>query len=108
MLYDKRKWEQYQCSVFAYFFTLKGCNMYGYIVVNKQELKFREYDECRSYYCGLCEVLKKEYGRLGQISISYDMLFLILLLTGLYEPETTFYKSRCMIHPLEKHQVRRN
>ena len=82
--------------------------MYGYIVVNKQELKFREYDECRSYYCGLCEVLKKEYGRLGQISISYDMLFLILLLTGLYEPETTFYKSRCMIHPLEKHQVRRN
>ena len=62
--------------------------MYGYVVVNKPELKFREFDVYRSYYCGLCKVLGKEYGFTGKISLSYDMTFLIMLLSGLYEPKT--------------------
>lgn len=82
--------------------------MYGYVVVNKPELKFKEYDLYRSYYCGLCDVLKEEYGFQGQMSISYDMTFLILLLSGLYEPETSFYKGRCVAHPLVSHEYRKN
>ena len=31
--------------------------MYGYIVVDQPELKFREFDKYRSYYCGLCDSL---------------------------------------------------
>ncbi len=61
--------------------------MFGYIVVNQPELKMKEYDEYRKYYCGLCKSLKDRYGARGQISLSYDMTFLVLLLTGLYEPE---------------------
>ena len=56
--------------------------MYGYVVVNKPELKIKEYDMYRSYYCGLCEELLSDYGINGQISISYDMTFLLVLLTG--------------------------
>lgn len=82
--------------------------MYGYIVVNQQELKFKEYDLYRSYYCGLCDVLKENYGFTGRMSISYDMTFLIMLLTGLYEPETRYYEGRCIAHPLGKHQYRKN
>lgn len=82
--------------------------MYGYVVVNKPELKFREFDQYRSYYCGLCDVLKDRYGRNGQLCISYDCTFLILLLTGLYEPETTYSEEKCIAHPIVKHQVRRN
>lgn len=82
--------------------------MYGYVIVNKPELKFKEYDRYRSYYCGLCEVLKERFGLCGQISLSYDMTFLVLLLTGLYEPETSYYEAKCVAHPLAKHQVRRN
>lgn len=33
--------------------------MFGYVIVNKQELKFREFDLYQSYYCGLCRKLKK-------------------------------------------------
>ena len=61
--------------------------MYGYVVVNKPELKIKEYDMYRSYYCVLCEELLSDYGINGQISISYDMTFLLVLLTGLYEPD---------------------
>ena len=47
--------------------------MFGYIIVNKQELKFREFDVYQSYYCGLCQSLKERFGRRGQLTLSYDM-----------------------------------
>ena len=62
----------------------------------------------RSYYCGLCDELKERYGVNGQLCISYDMTFLLLLLTGLYEPETRKYETRCIAHPLHRHPVSRN
>ncbi len=82
--------------------------MFGYIVVNKPEMKFREFAVYQSYYCGLCRVLKEKYGWRGQMTLSYDMTFLVLLLTGLYEPQTQESVVRCMTHPLEKHPVSRN
>ena len=84
------------------------CIVYGYVVVNKPELKIKEYDVYRSYYCGLCDELKERYGVNGQLSISYDMTFLLLLLTGLYEPKTRQYTARCIAHPVHKHPVSRN
>ena len=81
--------------------------MYGYIVVDQPELKFREFDKYRSYYCGLCDSLAEAHGLKGQISLSYDMTFLVILLTGLYEPETIYSEERCVTHPLRKHPVRR-
>lgn len=82
--------------------------MYGYITVNKPELKFKEYDLYRSYYCGLCHCLGQKYGLGGKISITYDMTFLTLLLTGLYEPLENYDKKRCIAHPAVKHEVRTN
>ena len=40
--------------------------MYGYVIVNKPELKFKEYDRYRSYYCGLCDILREQYGIRGR------------------------------------------
>ncbi|MBR2950146.1 MAG: hypothetical protein IKC46_09795 [Lachnospiraceae bacterium] len=77
--------------------------MFGYIIVNKQEMKFREYDCYRSYYCGLCRELKSRYGLTGQMTLSFDMTFLVVLLTGLYEPETVKSSCKCIAHPFEKH-----
>lgn len=82
--------------------------MFGYVIINKPEMKFKEFDLYQSYYCGLCRTLKDAYGRLGQMTLSYDMTFVILLLTSLYEPETAADFQRCLAHPLEKHPVRVN
>ena len=41
--------------------------VYGYVVVNKPELKIKEYDVYRSYYCGLCDELKERYGAGGDV-----------------------------------------
>lgn len=77
--------------------------MFGYITINKAELKFKEYDQYHAYYCGLCSVLNKKYGRVGQISLSYDMTFILILLSSLYEVEENNEQLRCLMHPLKKH-----
>lgn len=78
--------------------------MFGYVVVNKPELKIKDYDIYQSFYCGLCRLLHTKYGRIGQLSLNYDMTFLAILLTGLYEPDNKIVEERCIVHPLRKHK----
>lgn len=82
--------------------------MFGYIIVNKPEMKFKEFDLYQSFYCGLCKALKDSHGRVGQLTLSYDMTFVVLLLTSLYEPDTVMSYRKCIAHPLVKHPARVN
>ena len=82
--------------------------MFGYVVMNKPEIKFKDFDMYRSFYCGLCRELKERYGLSGQITLTYDMTFVILLLSGLYEPPTKKGSTRCIVHPVRRQQVRKN
>lgn len=77
--------------------------MFGYIQANVKELKVREYELYRAYYCGLCHVLKDGYGRRGQLMLSYDLTFLVMLLSALYEPREEKKERRCAVHPLARH-----
>lgn len=79
--------------------------MFGYVVVNKPELKFREFDVYRAYYCGLCHSLSKRHGLSGQLTLSYDMTFLVILLSSLYEPEHSVTSKRCIVHPLKLQNI---
>ena len=82
--------------------------MFGYIYVNEQELKLKEYTIYRSFYCGLCHNLKQRYGRTAQMMLNYDLTFLALLLSGLYEPDTESFEKRCIPHPVKKHKMVEN
>lgn len=82
--------------------------MFGYIIINKGDMKFKEFDIYHSYYCGLCHTLNKQYGKAGQLSLTYDMTFLVMLLSSLYEPETETGARKCIAHPFEKHKIRTN
>jgi len=77
--------------------------MFGYINVNQEELRVREVKLYRSYYCGVCHSLKKNYGFAGQATLSYDMTFLALLLHSLYEDDENIIKERCLPHPFKPH-----
>ena len=82
--------------------------MFGYIIVNKQELKFREFDVYQSYYCGLCQSLKERFGRRGQLTLSYDMTFVALLLSALYDEPVENSTCKCVAHPFEAHATSRS
>ncbi len=76
--------------------------MLGYITINRDELKVRDLDVYQSFYCGICHDIKKRSGQLARFTLSYDMTFLAILLTGLYGGKLKREKKRCMIHPLSK------
>ena len=78
--------------------------MFGYVTINQSEMKYKEFDEYHRYYCGLCKALKDRHGTKGQISLSNDMTFLVILLTGLYEPTDTKNSRRCVAHPFKRHE----
>ena len=63
--------------------------MFGYININQKELSEESKKIYQAYYCGLCQKLKTNCGTKGQMLLSYDLTFLIVLLTGLYELENT-------------------
>ena len=52
--------------------------MFGYITVNQQELKIKEYNRYRAYYCALCKSLRERHGIAGQMTLTYDMTFLAM------------------------------
>ena len=82
--------------------------MFGYVTINKMELKFKEYYSYKGYYCGLCKCLKSQYSNKSRLTLNYDMTFLILLLSSLYEPENKIYNERCMVHPSKKQLIIQN
>lgn len=82
--------------------------MFGYITINKAEMKFKEFDIYHAYYCGLCQSLLKRYGAMGQVTLSYDMTFAAMLLSSLYEPDTKSSKCVCVAHPFERHPFVKN
>ena len=40
--------------------------MFGYVTVNKPELKIREFEEYQSWYCGLCRELSQDTANLAR------------------------------------------
>lgn len=76
--------------------------MFGYVQIDKMELKVREYMTYKGYYCGLCMALKKDYGQISRLTLNYDMTYLILILTSLYEPDNQCSQKRCIAHPHNK------
>lgn len=76
--------------------------MFGYITCNKETLEEQEKERYQSVYCGLCKTLGDKYGLMERMSLSFDMTFLALFLTALYEPEETSCTFTCALHPLHK------
>ena len=76
--------------------------MLGVMTIRKEELKFREFDRYRGFYCGLCRSIGKRCGASCRLALSFEMTFLAMLLTSLYEPQTGVDMRRCALHPVQK------
>lgn len=77
--------------------------MFGYILANADNLPRERWARFREFYCGLCRTLRRKYGALGGVTLSYDMTFLSMLLNALYEPGEQRGEERCAAHPVKPH-----
>ena len=73
--------------------------MFGYVKIERAELRVREYEYYRAAYCGLCRSMGKCTGQCSRLTLSYDIAFLTHVRMALVGTVPTFKKRRCIAHP---------
>jgi len=79
--------------------------MLGYIKPDKPELKFKEFEIYSGYYCGICKSIARRYGQFPRLALSYDSVFLALLIAGISKNREHFKIQRCAVHPAKKRTI---
>lgn len=82
--------------------------MFGYINVNKNDLSEEDQKIYKAFYCGVCRALRDLGGSRLTVFLNYDVVFLCLVLSGLYEPDENPFEFTCKIHPAKKRTAYRN
>ena len=78
--------------------------MFGYITPLMSELKLKDYEKFRSYYCGMCYSIKNKFGNIPRLGLNYDATFFAVLIDGLNSEYTKSFKTKCLKHPLENRE----
>lgn len=79
--------------------------MFGYILPEKPELKIKEYELFKAYYCGVCKSIAKRFGQFQRLTLNYDTTFLALLLSSLSAEKLRIKSERCIAHPINKRNI---
>ncbi|MGN9161498.1 MULTISPECIES: DUF5685 family protein [unclassified Clostridium] len=76
--------------------------MFGYVTPYKMELKIKDYEMFKAYYCGLCISIKNNFSNLCRMTLNYDMTFLGILLDSLEYSKHKYVVTKCIAHPMKK------
>jgi hypothetical protein len=79
--------------------------MFGYIIPDKSELKMKEYELFRAYYCGVCKSMGRSFGPISRFALSYEAVFLGLLLSAVNKEKSTLNKEACFANPFKRKWV---
>lgn len=82
--------------------------MFGYVMANSQELRPEQRKRYLGCYCGICRAIGARASLASRVALNYDMVFLALLLSSLYEPAEEQGSGRCLVHPLASRPWRQN
>lgn len=76
--------------------------MFGYISADQPELRVRELETFKCYYCGLCRAIRADYSQAARLLLNYDCAFLYLLTSALTDQPPAYPSRRCGVHPAVK------
>ena len=79
--------------------------MHGYVNINKAEMKVREYELYNGYYCGLCKSIGRRFNQISRLGLSYDAVFLAMVLSSLEPGTERVTQEHCIIHHIRKKPV---
>ena len=80
----------------------RGTAMFGYVKTCPSELRLRDYECYRAYYCGLCKTMGSCTGQCSRLTLSYDFVFLAAVRCSLAGEEPDVKRFRCLLHPLRR------
>lgn len=76
--------------------------MFGYVKPLVPELRIKDFELYKSFYCGLCRTTGKKISPLVKISLSYDIVFLALLRIAFTGEKFKVKPFRCKLKPTKK------
>lgn len=76
--------------------------MFGYVRAYKPELKIKHYEEYRGVYCSVCRAMRKRYGLISALTLSYDFTFFAIMRLCTHEAPICFEQKRCPFNPAKK------
>ena len=79
--------------------------MFGYVTACKMELKMKDFEKYKAYYCGVCKSIKINFGNLPRMVLNYDMTFLAILLDSLEGKRCSYERQHCIVHPLKQRLI---
>ncbi len=79
--------------------------MFGYIRPEKDTLMVREYTIFRAAYCGICKEIRRTYGNIPRLALSYDMTVLAVFMTALSDEDFQARPESCILNPLKQKPV---
>ena len=77
--------------------------MFGYVTPNLTALSEADQARYRTHYCGLCHAIGNRHGQMARMALTFDLTYLTIFLSSLYEPEEKSGTARCMPHPVKEH-----
>ena len=72
--------------------------MFGFVVANPEKLDEEQRAHYRAVYCGLCRALGKEHGFIDRFTLTYDLAFLIIVLSAVTGDPYETLTERCPVH----------
>lgn len=79
--------------------------MFGYLRVDAQNLRLRDYDCYKALYCGLCKSMGKCTGLCSRLALSYDCTFLAALRLSLAGELPKIKKFHCLVKCFRRHKA---
>ena len=79
--------------------------MFGYLRPDKDTLMVKEFTMFRAVYCGICKEIKRSYGNIPRLALSYDMTVLAILLLSMADEDALVRSEACILNPLKKKPV---
>ncbi|MFV0351915.1 MAG: DUF5685 family protein [Oscillospiraceae bacterium] len=80
--------------------------MFGYVLPKKCEMRIKDYDIYRSFYCGLCKQLQASYGVFSRMLLNYDLVLLAVTTDCLSGELGETCAEGCFINPIMKRPMR--
>lgn len=82
--------------------------MFGFVVANPEKLSEEEKLHYKAVYCGICEDLGRDRKFRNRCVLTYDLVFLAIVLSAVTGEKYEVQTGRCPVHPLKKRQFERN
>ncbi len=85
-----------------------GDEVFGFVVANPEKLTEEQKKHYKQIYCGICEDLADERGFICRMALTYDLVFLAVVLSAVADKEYEISEGRCPVHPARKRLFERN